>query len=106
LTGDTLDETTERVARRNEEALRIRKMWVAVILAALDDAISDNEHRPGVGVVRIIRWARSRDGRTVLTLAGLEPGETTVSSLANFVKRGVRTATALSLRNLDRKETL
>jgi len=72
-----------------------RRMFAAVVLAALDDAIADAK-KYGNGPEQIARWARSRDGREVLTCAGINPGERTVAGLMNFVGRGVRTPVALS----------
>ena len=42
-------------------ANRARKLFAAVVLAALDDAIADDK-KYGNGPEQIARWARSRDG--------------------------------------------
>ena len=48
-----------------EQGQRSRKLFAAVVLAALDDAIADDK-KYGNGPEQIARWARSRDGREVL----------------------------------------
>jgi hypothetical protein len=47
------------------------------VLAALDDAIADDK-KYGNGPEQIARWARSRDGREVLSCAGIDPNERVV----------------------------
>ena len=78
-----------------EEAARLRKLYAAVVLAAIDDAIRD-EARNGNGIESIVRWSMSRDGREVLMKAGIEPGLRTADGLRAFVARGKPTSTALS----------
>ena len=78
-------------AFNNEQGSRARKLFSAVVLAALDDAIAD-DRRYGNGPEQIARWARSRDGREVLTCAGIDPNERVVSGLMAFVGNGVRTS--------------
>ena len=67
-------------AFNNEQGNRARKLFAAVVLAALDDAIADDK-KYGNGPEQIARWARSRDGREVLTCAGIDPNERVVSGL-------------------------
>ena len=55
-----------------EQGQRARKLFAAVVLAALDDAIADDK-KYGNGPDQIARWARSRDGREVLSCAGIDP---------------------------------
>lgn len=89
-------------AFNHEQGSRARKLFAAVVLAALDDAILD--HRKfGNGDEVISRWARSRDGREVLTCAGIDPNERVVGGLMEFVKRGVRTSVALSREESERR---
>lgn len=78
----------------NDQGARARKLFAAVVLAALDDAVME-QRKNGTGVESIARWARSRDGREVLTCAGIEPNERSVKGLMAFVERGVRTSVAL-----------
>lgn len=89
-------------AFNHEQGSRARKLFAAVVLAALDDAILDHR-RYGNGPEVISRWARSRDGREVLTCAGIDPNERVVDGLMEFVKRGVRTSVALSREESERR---
>ena len=59
-------------AFNTEQGNRARKLFAAVVLAALDDAIAD-DRKYGNGPEQIARWARSRDGREVLSCAGIDP---------------------------------
>ncbi len=59
-------------AYNNEQGNRARKLFAAVVLAALDDAIADDK-KYGNGPEQIARWARSRDGREVLPAPGSTP---------------------------------
>ena len=83
-----------QIARRNDQDARVRKMFVAVVLTALDDAIVENKKNGG-GERQIEHWARSRDGREILSLAGVDPNERFVKGLVEFVRRGIKTSTAL-----------
>ena len=67
-------------AFNNEQGNRARKLFAAVVLAALDDAIADDK-KYGNGPEQIARWARSRDGREVLSCAGIDPNERVVTGL-------------------------
>lgn len=85
-----------------EQGQRARKLFAAVVLAALDDAISDDK-KFGNGPEQIARWARSRDGREVLSCSGIDPTERVVAGLMEFVGRGVRTSVALSREESERR---
>ena len=85
-----------------EQGQRARKLFAAVVLAALDDAIADDK-KYGNGPEQIARWARSRDGREVLSCAGIDPNERVVSGLMAFVGNGVRTSVALSREESERR---
>ena len=89
-------------AFNHEQGNRARKLFAAVVLAALDDAIADDK-KYGNGPEQIARWARSRDGREVLTCAGIDPNERVVSGLMQFVGKGVRTSVALSREESERR---
>ena len=52
----------DATAFNSEQGNRARKLFAAVVLAALDDAIAD-DRKYGNGPEQIARWARSRDGR-------------------------------------------
>ena len=92
----------DNTAFNHEQGSRARKLFAAVVLAALDDAIAD-DRKFGNGPDVIARWARSRDGREVLTCAGIDPNERVVDGLMAFVKRGVRTSVALSREESERR---
>jgi len=90
-------------AFNNEQGNRARKLFAAVVLAALDDAIADDK-KYGNGPEQIARWARSRDGREVLSCAGIDPNERVVEGLMDFfVGKGVRTSVALSREESERR---
>lgn len=95
---------TDRIAPNAEQCSRANKLFSAVVLAALDDAIAD-EKKYGNGHEQIARWARSRDGRDVLSCAGIEPNERVVKGLVDFVGNGVRTSVALSRTGNNRHTT-
>ena len=96
--ADLIDGT----AFNHEQGQRARKLFAAVVLAALDDAIADDK-KYGNGPEQIARWARSRDGREVLSCAGIDPNERVVSGLMEFVAKGVRTSVALSREESERR---
>ena len=96
--GEYIDGT----AFSHEQGNRARKMFSAVVLAALDDAIADDK-KYGNGPDQIARWARSRDGREVLSCAGIDPTERVVEGLMEFVSKGVRTSVALSREESERR---
>ncbi len=92
----------DEVAWTNDQGARARKLFAAVVLAALDDAIADDK-KYGNGPEQIARWARSKDGREVLSCAGIDPNERVVQGLMEFVRRGVRTSVALSREESERR---
>ena len=89
-------------AFNSEQGNRARKLFAAVVLAALDVAIADDK-KYGNGPEQIARWARSRDGREVLSCAGIDPNERVVGGLMEFVAKGVRTSVALSREECERR---
>lgn len=99
---DEMRDFVDGTAFNNEQGNRARKLFAAVVLAALDDAIADDK-KYGNGPEQIARWARSRDGREVLSCAGIDPNERVVSGLMEFVGRGVRTSVALSREESERR---
>ena len=92
----------DATAFSNDQGSRARKLFAAVVLAALDDAIADDK-KYGNGPEVIARWARSRDGREVLMCAGIDPNERCVKGMMEFVGRGVRTSVALSREESERQ---
>ncbi len=95
-------DSVDATAYNHEQGQRARKLFAAVVLAALDDAIADDK-KYGNGPEQIARWARSRDGREVLSCAGIDPNERVVSGLMSFVAAGVRTSVALSREESERR---
>ena len=95
----------DATAFNSEQGNRARKLFAAVVLAALDDAIAD-DRKYGNGPEQIARWARSRDGREVLSCAGIDPNERVVEGLMEFVEKGIRTSVALSREESASVETL
>ena len=95
-------DSTDGTAFNHEQGARARKLFAAVVLAALDDAIADDKKYSN-GPEQIARWARSRDGREVLSCAGIDPNERVVKGLMEFVGRGVRTSVALSREESERR---
>jgi len=85
---------TETIALAEEQGKRARKLFSAVVLAALDDAIRD-EKLSGTGAEDLARWARSRDGREILSCAGIDPSDRAIDGMVAFVRRGIRVSTAL-----------
>ena len=94
-------DAADGTAFTHEQGARARKLFAAVVLAALDDAIADDK-KYGNGPEQIARLARSRDGREVLSCAGIDPNERVVSGLMEFVAKGVRTSVALSREESER----
>lgn len=83
----------EDIGMVNEQGSRCRKLFAAVVLAALDDAVKEQKEQ-GTGVESIEAWARTRDGKLILSNAGLELSERTIALLMDFVRRGIRPAAA------------
>src|SRR6056297_2070621 len=100
---DEMRDFVDGTAFNFEQGTRARKLFAAVVLAALDDAIADDK-KYGNGPEQIARWARSRDGREVLSCAGIDPNERVVSGLMDFVGKGVRTSVALSREESERRQ--
>ena len=102
MKDDEMKDFVDASAFNTEQGNRARKLFAAVVLAALDDAIAD-DRKYGNGPEQIARWARSRDGREVLSCAGIDPNERVVSGLMEFVAKGVRTSVALSREESERR---
>ena len=100
--GNEMSDFVDGTAFNYEQGQRSRKLFAAVVLAALDDAIADDK-KYGNGPEQIARWARSRDGREVLSCAGIDPNERVVNGLMEFVAKGVRTSVALSREESERR---
>jgi Family of unknown function (DUF6280) len=103
--GRDMADFIDSTAFNFEQGQRARKLFAAVVLAALDDAIADDK-KYGNGPDQIARWARSRDGSEVLSCAGIDPNERVVKGLMEFVSKGVRTSVALSREESERRHAL
>ena len=78
-----------------EQATRTRAMWSAVVLTAINDAIrhtarKSKKHK-GPALNSLALWANSRDGRDVLSLAGIDPDKRVTDSMVAFAVKGVPT---------------
>jgi hypothetical protein len=102
---DEMVDVVDSTAFNYEQGQRARKLFAAVVLAALDDAIADDKKYAN-GPEQIARWARSRDGREVLSCAGIDPNERVVKGLMAFVSKGVRTSVALSREESERRHAM
>ena len=74
----------DTTVNKTDQGGRAQRLFAAVVLAALDDAIADDK-KYGNGAEQIARWARSRDGREVLMCAGIDPNERCVKGMIEFV---------------------
>ena len=79
------------------QAARMRDMWSAVALTSLNDAIRHASREPkknkGRALKTLTLWANSRDGREVLSLAGIDPDKCTTDGMIAFAAKGVPTTT-------------
>ena len=86
-----------------EQAARMRAMWSAVVLTSLNDAIrhtaTESKKHKGRALKTLALWANSRDGREVLSLAGIYPDKRTTECMVAFAAKGVPTT------QLRKKET-
>ena len=80
-----------------EQAARMRDMWSAVLLTSINDAIHhasmESEKNKGRALKTLELWANSRDGREVLSLAGIDPDKRTIDGMLAFAAKGVKTTT-------------
>jgi hypothetical protein len=80
-----------------EQAARTRAMWSAVVLTAINDAIRHTAREPknnkGPALKTLTRWVNSRDGRKVLSLAGIDPDKRVTDSMIALAAKGVRITT-------------
>ena len=80
-----------------EQATRMRAMWSAVALTAINDAIhhtaTESKKHKGHALNTLALWANSRNGREVLGLAGINPDKRVTDSMLAFAAKGVPTTT-------------
>ena len=78
-----------------DQAARMRAMWSAVALTSLSDAIRhasrESKKNKGRALKTLTLWANSRDGREVLSLAGINPDKCTTDGMIAFAAKGVST---------------
>ena len=78
-----------------DQAARMQAMWSAVALTSLNDAIhhasKESEKTKGRALKTLELWANSRDGREVLSLAGINPDKRTTDGMIAFAVKGVPT---------------
>ena len=78
-----------------EQAARMRAMWSAVVLTSLNDAIRhtaiESKKDKGLALKNLALWTNSRNGREVLSLAGIAPGKRTTEGMVAFAAKGVPT---------------
>ena len=76
-----------------EQAARMRAMWSPVALTSLNDAIhhasKESEKNKGRALKTLELWANSRDGREVLSLAGINPDKRVTDCMLAFAAKGV-----------------
>ncbi len=68
-----------------------KRIYAAVVFAAIDDAIDDTR-KDGwlMGVAEFESWANSKDGHQVLSAAGIEPGPRATEKMVALVRNGVK----------------
>jgi hypothetical protein len=70
-------------------------MWSAVALTAINDAIRhtarESKKNKGQALNSLALWANSRNGREVLSLAGIDPDKRTTDCMIAFAAKGVPT---------------
>jgi len=76
-----------------DQAARMRDMWSAVALTSLNDAIRhasrESKKNKGRALKTLELWANSRDGREVLSMAGIDPDNLVTDCMLAFAVKGV-----------------
>ena len=80
-----------------DQAARMRAMWSAVVLTSLNDAIRHAAREPkkhkGRALNNLALWANSRNGREVISMAGINPDKIVTECMLAFAAKGVPTTT-------------
>jgi len=80
-----------------EQDARMRDMWSAVVLTSINDAIHHASREPeknkGRALKTLALWANSRNGREVLSLAGINPDKRVTDCMVAFAVKGMKTTT-------------
>jgi len=76
-----------------DQAARMRAMWSAVVITAINDAIrhaarEPNKHK-GRALNNLALWANSRNGREVISMAGIDPDKLVTDCMVAFAVKGV-----------------
>ena len=78
-----------------EQSTRARVMWSAVVLTAINDSIRhtarESKKHKGRALNTLALWLNSRDGRDVLSLAGIDPDKRVTDRMLAFAAKGVTT---------------
>ena len=76
-----------------EQAGRMRAMCSAVALTSLNDATRhasrESKKHKGRALKTLTLWANSRDGREVLSMAGINPDKRVTDRMVAFAAKGV-----------------
>ena len=76
-----------------DQASRMRAMWSAVVLTSINDAIRhdarESKKHKGRALNNLALWANSRNGREVLSLAGINPDKRVTECMIAFAAKGV-----------------
>ena len=80
-----------------EQAARMRAMWSAVVITAINDVIRHAAREPkkhkGLALNTLVLWANSRNGREVISMAGINPDKRVTDCMVSFAAKGVKTTT-------------
>jgi len=80
-----------------DQATRMRAMWSAVVLTSLNDAIRhaarESKKHKGRALNNFALWANSRNGRDVISMAGIDPDKRVTDCMVAFAAKGVKTTT-------------
>ena len=80
-----------------DQAARMQAMWSAVALTSLNDAIRHAAREPdkhkGRALNNLALWLNSRNGREVISLAGIDPDKRVTECMVAFAVKGVPTTT-------------
>ena len=76
-----------------DQAARMRVLWSTVVLISLNDAIrhtaTESKKHKGRALKTLALWANSRDGREVISLAGINPDKRTTDCMLAFAAKCV-----------------
>ena len=72
-----------------DQSARMRDMWSAVVITAINDAIRHAAREPNKHKGRAQLWANSRNGREVISMAGIDPDKLVTDCMVAFAVKGV-----------------